>query len=81
MISEDSDLYRAHPDWVLQIPGREPVRSRNQLVLDMSREDVRTYLLERLTDILSNAPIAYVKWDMNRSTCDIFDQSWAVSEL
>lgn len=75
MISEDSDLYRAHPDWVLQIPGREPVRSRNQLVLDMSREDVRTYLLERLTDILSNAPIAYVKWDMNRSICDVFDQS------
>ncbi|MCI8922586.1 MAG: alpha-galactosidase [Lachnospiraceae bacterium] len=72
MISEDSDLYRQHPDWALRIPGREPNRARNQLVLDMSREDVREYLLERLTDILANAPIDYVKWDMNRSLCDIY---------
>ena len=41
MVSEDSDLYRTHPDWVLQIPGREPNRSRNQLVLDLSRKEVR----------------------------------------
>ena len=72
MISEDSDLYRAHPDWALTIPGREPNRSRNQLVLDMSREDVREYLLERMTDILEHAPIDYVKWDANRSICDIY---------
>ncbi len=72
MISEDSDLYRAHPDWAMQIPGRQPNRGRNQLVLDMGREDVREYLLERMTDILSHAPIDYVKWDANRSLCDIY---------
>ena len=75
MISEDSDLYRAHPDWAIQIPGREPTRARNQLVLDMSRKEIREYLLERLTDILSHAPIDYVKWDMNRSICDIYSHS------
>lgn len=72
MISEDSDLYRAHPDWALQIPGREPNRGRNQLVLDMANPQVRDYLLERLTDILSGARIDYVKWDMNRSICDAY---------
>ncbi len=79
MISEDSDLFREHPDWALRIPGREPNRARNQLVLDMSREDVREYLLERLTDILSNAPIDYVKWDMNRSLCDIYSHEYSGS--
>ncbi len=72
MISEDSELYKKHPDWAIRVPNREPNRSRNQLVLDMSREDVREYLLERMTDVLSNAPISYVKWDMNRSICDIY---------
>ncbi len=75
MISEDSDLYRAHPDWALQIPGRKPNRSRFQLVLDMSRREVRDYLFERMSDILSNAKIDYVKWDMNRSMCDIYSAS------
>lgn len=75
MISEDSDLYRKHPDWALRIPGREPNRARCQLVLDMSREEVRDYLFERLCDILENAPIAYVKWDMNRSICDMYSHS------
>lgn len=75
MISEDSDLYRAHPDWALQIPGRKPNRSRFQLVLDMSRQEVRDYLFERMSDILSNAKIDYVKWDMNRSMCDIYSAS------
>lgn len=62
MISEDSDLYRAHPDWAFAIPGRVPNHSRNQLVLDMTREDVREYLLERLTTIVHDAKIDYVKW-------------------
>lgn len=70
MVSEDSDLYRAHPDWSIQIPNRAPNRSRFQLLLDMSREDVRQYLYERMSDILSSADISYVKWDMNRSICD-----------
>ena len=70
MVSEDSDLYRAHPDWALRIPGRNPVRSRYQLVLDLSREDVRAYLYESISRLLRENHIEYVKWDMNRSICD-----------
>jgi alpha-galactosidase len=70
MISEDSDLYRAHPDWAISIPGRKPNRSRSQLVLDMTRKDVRDYLYERISSILDSANIEYVKWDMNRSAAD-----------
>ncbi len=77
MISENSNLYRTHPDWAFMIPGREPNRARNQLVLDMSRDDVREYLLERMTDILEHAPIDYVKWDVNRSLCDIYSHKYA----
>ncbi len=72
MVSEDSDLYRAHPDWCLRVPGREPLRSRYQLVLDMGRPDVREYLFGRLSAILSSADISYVKWDMNRSMTDVY---------
>lgn len=75
MISEDSDLYRAHPEWALAIPGREPNRGRYQLTLDMSRADVRDYLLDRMTEILNNAPIMYVKWDLNRSICDMYSHA------
>ena len=71
-ISEDSDLYRAHPDWAIQIPGRKPNRSRYQLILDMGREDVRDYLFERMTEILDSANIEYVKWDMNRHISDVY---------
>ena len=67
MISEDSDLYRAHPEWAMVVPGREPIRGRSQLVLDMSREDVVEYIKERLFDIMDSADIRYIKWDMNRS--------------
>lgn len=69
-ISEDSDLFRAHSDWAVQIAGRRPDLSRNQLMLDISRKDVQDYIIERLCSILSEAPITYVKWDMNRSICD-----------
>ncbi len=72
MVSEDSELYRKHPDWVLRIPGREPVRSRNQLVLDFSRQDVRDYIFEQICGILDQGKIEYVKWDMNRSIVDVF---------
>lgn len=72
MISEDSDLYRKHPEWALQIPNRAPVRSRNQLVLDFSRKDVRDYVEERLYAIMDSANIEYIKWDMNRSINDAY---------
>ena len=74
MVSEDSDLYRAHPDWALTLPGRAPVMSRNQMVLDMGRPEVVDYLTERLTDLLANNPIAYVKWDMNRNMTDVYSR-------
>ncbi|NLF20568.1 MAG: alpha-galactosidase [Clostridiaceae bacterium] len=74
-ISEDSDLYRAHPDWAVQIPGRPPVLSRNQLILDFSRADVQDYLIERLSAVLASAPVSYVKWDFNRSISDKFSQA------
>lgn len=67
MISEDSDLYRKHPDWAMVVPGRNPIRGRAQLVLDMTREDVLDYIKERLFAIMDSANIQYIKWDMNRS--------------
>lgn len=72
MVSEDSHLYRTHPDWAVKLPGRAPNRGRFQLVLDMSREDVRSYLYESLCAILDTGVISYVKWDMNRSLSDIY---------
>lgn len=74
MISPDSDLYRAHPDWCLHVPNREPKQSRaqrSQLVLDLSREDVCNEIVSRLSSILESAPITYIKWDMNRGLSDL----------
>lgn len=75
MVSEDSDLYRAHPEWTMQIPGRHAVRSRNQMALDVSRRDVQDYLIERVNAILDDADIFYVKWDINRSLADIWSNA------
>ena len=66
MINPDSDLYRAHPDWALTTDGYEPVLSRNQLVLDLARDDAFDHILRQLDALLSDHEIAYVKWDMNR---------------
>ncbi len=71
MISPDSELYRAHPDWAIAIPGRVATRSRNQYVLDMSRRDVLDYTYESVAGILRSANIEYVKWDMNRQLTDL----------
>ena len=70
MVSEDSDLYREHPEWAIKIPGRNPMRSRYQLVLDMSNPEVIEYLYNSISEILKNNNIEYVKWDMNRSISD-----------
>ncbi len=67
MVSPDSDLYRAHPDWAIGIPGRARTESRQQLVLDLSRPEVVDHLESVLVGVLSSAPIDYVKWDMNRN--------------
>ncbi len=70
-ISPDSDLYRAHPDWALQVDGRAGTLSRGQYVLDFSRREVRDRIYEMLAGILRSARIDYVKWDMNRSLSDV----------
>ncbi|MEU6592007.1 alpha-galactosidase [Streptomyces sp. NPDC046881] len=70
MVNPDSDLYRAHPDWVQHQPGRRRTELRNQLVLNLAREDVQEYLWERLDTLLSSAPVDYVKWDFNRCFTD-----------
>ena len=67
MVSPDSDLYRAHPDWCLHAEGRRRTTARNQLILDMSREDVQEYVIGAVSDVLKSANISYVKWDMNRN--------------
>jgi len=71
MVSPDSDLYRQHPDWCLHVVGRRRTQARQQLVLDLSRQDVQEYIISAVSDVLSSAPITYVKWDMNRNMTEI----------
>ncbi|MDR6550526.1 alpha-galactosidase [Paenibacillus qinlingensis] len=71
MVSPDSDLYRTHPDWCLHVPDRRRTESRSQLVLDLSRNDVVEYVVEAVCSVLESAPIAYVKWDLNRNFTEI----------
>jgi alpha-galactosidase len=66
MVNPDSDLYRAHPDWALQIAGRPLLTARNQLVLDLTRDDVCDYLFDKIAALLESLPISYLKWDHNR---------------
>ena len=66
MVSPDSDLYRAHPEWALVTDGYEPVLARNQLVLDLARTDAFDHVLGRLDTLLTDHDISFVKWDMNR---------------
>ena len=75
MVNEDSDLYRAHPDWVLNVPGRRPSRGRQQLVLDFSRKEVRDHVYEQIRAVLSSTEVAYVKWDMNRSLTEVWSSA------
>ncbi|MEU1300735.1 alpha-galactosidase [Streptomyces shenzhenensis] len=70
MVNPDSELYRAHPDWVQYQTGRKRTEMRHQLVLNLAREDVQEYLWERLDALLAGAPIDYVKWDFNRCFTD-----------
>jgi alpha-galactosidase len=66
MVNPDSDLYRTHPEWALAISGRPQITARNQLVLDMRRQDVHDYLFDCIARLLSDLPIGYLKWDHNR---------------
>ena len=71
-VNENSDLYRAHPDWAVKLPGRKPSYGRNQLLLDLVNPAVRDYIVENVSRILDSCPIAYVKWDMNRHMSDMY---------
>ena len=72
MVNTDSDLYRAHPDWVMQAPDGLHSEGRHQRILDLSNPKVTDYLLEKMTEVFSSAKITYVKWDMNRIFSDVF---------
>ncbi|WP_125608342.1 alpha-galactosidase [Lapidilactobacillus bayanensis] len=74
MISEDSDLFRNHPDWVLEVPRRERSVGRNQYVLDFSRAEVRANIFKQMTTILDQANLDYIKWDMNRNMTEVYSQ-------
>ena len=71
MVNPESDLYRAHPDWAISVPNRISSLSRNQLILDLSRDDVCDYIITAVSDVLKSANIEYVKWDMNRPMTDM----------
>lgn len=75
MINEDSDLYRSHPDWVLDTPDRHRCHGRYQYVLDFSRKEVVDYIYKMLEKIFSEAKVSYVKWDMNRSITECFSDA------
>lgn len=68
MVNPDSDLYRAHPDWVLGVDGIEPIPSRHQLTLDLTKPEVTGYLFEKISALITEYQIDYIKWDMNRDT-------------
>ena len=70
MVNPDSDLYRAHPDWILSAGGRVPPLQRHQLVLDLTRPEAAGYLFDRISSLLSEYPVSYVKWDCNRDIVD-----------
>ncbi|MCI9663054.1 MAG: alpha-galactosidase [Lachnospiraceae bacterium] len=81
MISPDSDLYRAHPDWAIAIGGRQPSLARNQYVLDLTRKEVRDHVYGSVAKVLRGANIEYVKWDMNRHLSDIGSSALAADQM
>ncbi len=72
MVNEDSDLFRAHPDWAIRIPGKHHSEGRNQMILDLTRREVQDYVIEAMRNVFSSADISYVKWDMNRIFSDAY---------
>lgn len=77
MVNEDSNVYREHPDWAIKIPYRTAAPSRDQLVFDLTRAEVRDYVVESVNNVLNAYDIDYVKWDMNRNITEIYSPSLA----
>ena len=77
MVSVESELYRAHPDWAMQIPGKPHTQGRNQRILDLSKREVQDYIIDSLSAIFDSADIRYCKWDMNRIFSDYYSQGVA----
>lgn len=75
MVNTDSKLYRSHPEWAMDIPGRAHSEGRNQRVLDLANPDVQEYIIKEMTKVFSSANISYVKWDMNRIFSDVYSKS------
>ncbi len=73
MISADSDLYRAHPDWAIHTPNRPMSLGRDQYVLDFGRKGIRDNIFKQLCDVLDHADIDYIKWDMNRNITELYN--------
>ncbi len=74
MVNEDSDLFRAHPEWAVRIPNRPHSLGRNQMILDFTRKDVQDYIIDAMSKVFSSANISYIKWDMNRVFSDAFSR-------
>lgn len=75
MISENSSLYKLHPDWAVKVEGRKPSIGRNQMLLDLTNPDVRKYLIDSLSEVFSSCNLSYVKWDYNRSMSDMYSKT------
>jgi alpha-galactosidase len=75
MVNMDSDLYRNHPEWAIKHDDRDPSFGRNQLVLDLTKAEVRDYLVKSISDLIQSANIKYIKWDMNRSFSDVYSNT------
>ena len=80
MVNKDSQLYRTHPDWLLAVPDRQPHHGRNQFVLDYSRPEVVDEIFERLSAVIEEAQLDYIKWDMNRPLTDVFSAAWPADQ-
>ncbi|BCN30096.1 alpha-galactosidase [Anaeromicropila herbilytica] len=72
MVNEDSNCYREHPDWAVKIPGQDHSLGRNQMFLDLTRKEVREYVIDSMTNVFADGNISYVKWDMNRIFSDAY---------
>ncbi len=80
MVNKDSELYRAHPDWIIQTPGRHASHGRRQYVLDFSRKEVVDYIYEMVEKLIGESKISYIKWDMNRNITECFSAGYGAEQ-